>query len=300
MSETEFVMMLLFVVVILIVGFWLYMSAHPEAARKEVKPATALVYNDQWSGENLCELPGTVLLDPGRHRVIETVSLRNEAQNPSNVKLFTADGVEIEVDYILRRLQVGYPDMPERWQDVDKDRLCRCAINAVTKIEYAKREDKIKTRVVACLQAALEKRTLNELFSDVKKDEAGAVTQVTVNTEAKEHLETEVNRSIREDIVTGVNEDGTEEEGWGFWVVMDLEDYNLPVVIRAARERKSAARMAGEALKDELTAAGVTDPQKRAELVGNIKTAEAFATALGAVFGGRGRSDHHDKGGDHR
>src|SRR3989344_5435998 len=60
--------------------------------RAEVKPASALVYNNQWTGATNALLPGTHFLVPGVHKRLEEVTIRNEAKNPSNVMLFTGDG----------------------------------------------------------------------------------------------------------------------------------------------------------------------------------------------------------------
>ncbi|MBU0999074.1 SPFH domain-containing protein [Patescibacteria group bacterium] len=235
-------------------------------SRTEVKPATALVYNNMWTGQPDVVFPGTGFIVPGIHRILEReVSLKNEAENPSNVNLITGDGIELEVDYIVRRLQVGCPN-PEKttnWEDLKK-----CVIKAVTIINYSGRRDKILTRIVARLQEALQRRTVNELFSeiDVKTGKRGKV-----NKEVMQTIETEVNTKLRDDIVT------TE---WGFWVEIDLEDYNLPIVIRKAREQRSSAEIAGSALKEKATAAGVKPEWL---IVGE---------ALSSIFGNR------KKGGD--
>ncbi|MFA6353905.1 MAG: SPFH domain-containing protein [Candidatus Paceibacterota bacterium] len=215
-------------------------------SRTEVKPATALVYNNMWTGETEVVLPGTEFIVPGIHRILEKeVSLKNEAENPSNVNLITGDGIELEVDYIMRRLQVGYLDMPS----VPDIKLLKGAIvKAATKINYANRRDLVLTRVVAHLQEALEHKTLNDLFpeADLTNGKSGKVDK-----EVMEEMEKEINIKLGNDIVT------TE---WGFWVQIDLEDYNLPAVIRKAREQHSSAEIAGEALKRKAAAAGVKNP----------------------------------------
>ncbi|MEX2029127.1 MAG: SPFH domain-containing protein [Candidatus Paceibacterota bacterium] len=216
-------------------------------ARKEVAPATALVYNDIWTGRTYCALPGTVFIVPGIHRVLEReVSLRNEAENPSNVELVTGDGIELEVDYLVRRLQVGYPEMPDLDDPaLDRKRLRECVIQAVTAIKYAERRDAILTRIVAYLQESLEKRTLNNLFPGVDLT-TGMVG--TVDVGVMQIIEEEVKTALLDDLVT---------QEWGFWVEIDLEDYNLPTIIRKARERSSAAEIAGKAIADKAKAAGV-------------------------------------------
>jgi len=245
--------------------------------RKEVKPATALVYNNMWTGQPECILPGTDFTLPAIHRDLKEVKLINEVENPSNVKLITGDGVEIEVDYIVRRNQIGWPGMRDyspRWPAADKERLRRCAIRAVTAIDYDERRGKILTRVVARLQEAIEHRRLNDLFekANPKTGEAGKI-----KTEEKLHIEDEVNAALVEDIVG--------EKGWGFWVEIDLEDYNLPAVIRQARERKSSAKMAGKAMKEQLTAAGVSKGEV-GKYAAWATIAETIANALRGKKGG--------------
>src|SRR3989338_10932173 len=112
--------------------------------RAEVKPASALVYNNQWTGATNALLPGTHFLVPGVHRRLEEVTLRNEARNPSNVMLFTGDGIELEVDYIIRRQQIGYPstDPVLRARFARDPRLLReRAVMAATAIDYKNRND---------------------------------------------------------------------------------------------------------------------------------------------------------------
>lgn len=218
--------------------------------RVEVKPATALAYNNMWTGTPDCVLPGTDFLIPGIHRILEQeVSLRNEPENPSNVTLITGDGVELEVDYIVRRLRVGYPEMPEPGDPrVDRARLQQCVIRAVTAISYGKRRDAILTRVVALLQEEMEGRTINDLFPGTDMV-TGTIGQI--DEDLMSQIEQAVNDSLLTDLVT------TE---WGFWVEIDLEDYDLPAVIRKAREEQSAAEIAGKAIADKAKAAGV-DPR---------------------------------------
>ena len=237
--------------------------------RMEVKVATALVYNNIWTGRTGCFLPGTNFLIPGIHKVLEKeVSLKNEAENPSNVSLFTADGIEIEVDYIVRRLQVGWPDMPkyEAMSTETREHLGECAIWATTRIKYGERRDKILTRVVARLQEALESRTLNQIFleADLKTGESKC------NLIEMVKIEDETNKALLKDIVT------TE---WGFWVEIDLEDYNLPAIIRRAREKGSSAEIAGRAIKTKLEHAGV--PENARGLWAGIAT--IAETLIGAI-----------------
>ncbi len=231
-------------------------------ARMEVKPATALVYNNMWTGKTRCFLPGTNFLIPGIHRKFKEVSLRNEAQNPSNVELFTGDGIGIQVDYIIRKLQVGYPEMKslddKTLTKKDQDSLKESVIKATTNIDYDERKDKILTRVVAKLQERIEERTANDLFepeenkeentdnSPPKKPDAEKARKK--NKAEKNNLENQVNEDLRKDQVT------TE---WGFLVEMDLEDFNLPKIISAAREEHSAAKIAGEAIAEKAKEAGV-------------------------------------------
>ncbi len=215
--------------------------------RTEIRPAIAMVYNNIWTGKTHCALPGTKIIIPGIHRVLRReVSLRNEAENPANVNLITGDGIELEVDYILRRFQVGYPEMPGLEDPaLDEDKLEGAVIKAVTAIEYEKRRDKVLTRVVAELQESLEKRTLNELFpgTDLKTETTG-----TIDKNLMEEMEDEVNAALSCDIVT---------KEWGFWIEMDLEDYNLPIIIRKAREKSSSAEISGRALANKAKAAGI-------------------------------------------
>ena len=216
-------------------------------ARIEVRPATALVYNDIWSGDTDVVFAGTEFIIPGIHRVLEKeVSLRNEAENPSNVNLVTAEGVDLEVDYIVRHLQVGYPGMPSLTDPrMDYRRLKLCVIQSVTEIDYAKRRDKILTRIVAKLQESVDKRTVNELFpgTDLKTGIVGKLDKGVM-----EKIEDEVNEALLLDQVT---------KTWGFWVEIDLEDYNLPTIIAKAREQQSAAEIGGKAIQDKAKAAGV-------------------------------------------
>jgi len=215
-------------------------------SRREVKPATALVYNNMWTGKTYCMLPGTGFLIPGIHRILEReVSLQNEAQNPSNVTLITGDGIELEVDYIVRRLMVGYPKMPSLSDKEHRVLLGEAVVKAVTAIKYAERRDAILTRIVAQLQAALTQYRLDQLFPGTNLGQ-GQVGKV--NKELMTHIEEMVNEALRGDLVT---------LEWGFWVEMDLEDYNLPDTIRKAREQRSSAEMAGKAIADKAAAAGV-------------------------------------------
>lgn len=237
---------ILFIVFILILIGIAAILLNPEY-RKEVTPTTALVYNNKWNGEVECILPGTEFISPGVHTVLEAeVSLLNEAQNPNDVKLVTADGIEIDVDFIMRHFRVGYRDMPPIGDPaMDTDRLKACIIQAATAISYKDRTDKVLTRVIAILQASIERRTLNELFpgTDINTGKIGKVDNNLMSD-----IEQEVNIALRTDIVT------TE---WGFWVEIDLEDYNLPAEIRKARERRSSAEISGKALKDKAQAAGI-------------------------------------------
>lgn len=214
--------------------------------RIEVRPATAFVYNNIWTGKTKCALAGTVVIVPGIHKALESeVSLKNEAENPDNVTLITGDGIELEVDYIIRRLQVGYPDMGD---NPDKNLLKEAAIKAVTAIEYAKRRDKILTRVVATYQAALEKRSVNDLFPDYDPTKpSGDVCKIDHLEMTR--IEEEVNGVLKEDMVT---------KEWGFWVETDFEDCNLPEVVRKAREEGSSAKIAGKAIRDKADEAGVS------------------------------------------
>ncbi|OGI57629.1 hypothetical protein A2906_00135 [Candidatus Nomurabacteria bacterium RIFCSPLOWO2_01_FULL_37_25] len=237
-------------------------------SRTEVKPATALVYNNMWTGRTDVVLPGTGFIIPGIHRVLEKeVSLKNEAENPSNVTLITGDGIELEVDYIVRRLQVGYPKMPGlNDPNLDLGRLKNCIIQVTTVINYAKRRDAVLTRIVAKLQESLEKRTLNELFpdADLKTGTTGKVDKQVMHL-----IEEEVNNALREDLVT---------KEWGFWTEIDLEDYNLPAVIRKAREQRSSAEISGKALAEKATAAGVKPEW--------LIVGEAFSDFFGRKKGG--------------
>lgn len=217
-------------------------------ARMEVKPASALVYSNIWTGEVGAILAGTGFIVPGFHKILEKeVSLRNEAENPSNVKLITRDGIELEVDYIVRRLQVGYPDM-DRHGPPNPILLKEAVVKAVKGVNYKNRRDLILTRIVAHLQHAFGERTYPELFSggDLKTGKVGEVNKGTMKA-----IEEAVNASLVTDIVT---------KDWGFWVEMDLEDYNLPATLREAREASSSAEMAGKALHDKAKAAGI-DPR---------------------------------------
>jgi len=238
-------------------------------SRTEVKPATALVYNNMWTGCVSVLLPGTGFIIPGVHRILEKeVSLKNEAENPDNVNLITGDGIELEVDYIVKRLQVGYLGMIA--QNVDKNLLEAAVIKATTKISYAKRRDLALTRIVAQLQNFLEHRTLNELFpeADLETGKLGKVDKEVMQT-----IEDDVNASLRNDIII------TE---WGLLTEIDLEDYSLPAVIRRAREQRSSAKIAGNALKEKAEAAGVKNPEWF-----------ILADALSGIFGNKNK-----KGGD--
>jgi len=238
-------------------------------SKVEVKPGSALSYNNIWTGKTHAILPGTDFIIPGIHKVLEReVSLRNEAENPSNVKLVTGDGVELEVDYIVRRLQVGYPGMPALNDgSLDQARLQWCVIQATTVITYSKRRDAILTRAVAKLQEAVDKRTLNQLLpgTDLETGKVGKVDETVM-----EQIEREVNRALSDDLVT---------QEWGFWVEIDLEDLNLPKKIMDARESRSAAEIAGKAIKDKADAAGV-----KPEWLIVLET-------LGNIFGGKRGGD---------
>ncbi len=245
-------------------------------SRTEVKPGCALVYNNIWTGNPRCVLPGTDFIIPGVHRVLEKeVSLKNEAQNPSNVPLITGDGIELEVDYIVRRMQVGFPGMPEfkKLSQVDREKLKSCAVLAVTEINYGDHRDKVLTRMVAHLQSFMEKRTYNELFedADLEKGEPGKV-----NAQAKDDIETSVNEALKGDIAT---------LQWGFWNEIDLEDYNLPETLRRAREQKASAKMRGQALKEKLTSAGLQNEEATA-WAGKIAFGEAIGEAIGNALHG--------------
>lgn len=249
---------LLFIVVILMLVAGLIILV--TVSRTEVKPATALVYNNIWNGKTFCVLPGTEFIIPGIHRVLEReVSLRNEAENPDNVELITGDGIELEVDYIVRRLRVGYPGMPANIDDANPDKLKEAVIKAVTAISYSERRDKVLTRIVARMQEEVKSRTYAELFqdADIENGKVGKVNKVLMKS-----LEEEVNILLSTDIVS---------VGWGYWVEMDLEDYNLPARLRQAREASASADMAGKAIADKATAAGV-DPRWiiAGETLGNI------------------------------
>lgn len=245
-------MEMLFILFVVLVLFLVAVPAYLMIeTRMEVKPATVFVYNNMWTGKAGCFLPGTDFLIPGIHRELEKeVSLRNEAQNPDNVGLFTADGIELEVDYIVRKMRVGYPGMPDPEKISDsspepvRKKVKEAAVKAVTAIEYSKRRDAILTRIVALLQAEVANRSVNDLFYnvDLKKGEA------KVNKEVMKEIEDAVNEDLIKDQVT------TE---WGFWVEMDLEDYNLPEVIRRAREQYSSAKIAGQAIADKVEASKV-------------------------------------------
>ena len=216
--------------------------------RVEVKPATAMVYNNQWTGRPGAFLPGTHIMIPFVERRLEEVTLRNEARNPSNVMLFTGDGIELEVDYIIRRQQIGYPstDPVLRARFARDPRLLReRAVMAATAIDYKNRNDLIQTRIVAALQQELERHTYNELFpgADITKGEAGKLDE-----RRKNEIEEAVNRELARDPVT---------QEWGFAIEMDLEDYDLPDRLRRARERKVSAQMEGTALREKAAAAGI-------------------------------------------
>ena len=222
----------------------------------EVRPATVVVYNNQWTGKTGAFLPGTHFMVPGVHKRLEEITLRNEAKNPSNVMLYTGDGIELEIDYIIRRQQIGSP-------------TAECAIQAATAINYKERDDKIQTRIVALLQQELEKIRFNDLFlgADLAAGDAG-----TKNNQLKQDIEAEVNKFLARDIVT------TE---WGFVIQIDLEDYNLPEQLRKAREQKVSATMEGAALKEKLQALGAADDP---ELKKWLLLADAGADALGRAI----------------
>ncbi|KKW48135.1 MAG: hypothetical protein UY99_C0012G0013 [Parcubacteria group bacterium GW2011_GWA1_59_11] len=257
--------------------------------RAEVKPASALVYNNQWTGATNALLPGTHFLVPGVHKRLEEVTLRNEAKNPSNVMLFTGDGIELEVDYIIRRQQVwdpgvgtfnadgGWQPIPlEQLRGAQRGMIARRAVMAATAINYRERDDKIQTRIVAALQAELDKKRYNQLFmgADLATGEAGLR-----NDAERRDIEQKVNDILRQDICT------TE---WGFVIQMDLEDYDLPERLRKAREQKVSAQMEGTALKEKLDALGAgNDPELKKWLV----IGEVVGDALGRTFGGKGKKD---------
>lgn len=217
----------------------------------EVPPATALVYNNIWTGKPDCVLPGTETLTPGLDRILEKeVSLRNEAQDPKKVEFTTKDGIPIEVDFLIKRQQVGFPGMPNRLEDFDKTQkklLKEAAIKAVTKITYKDRESVILSRHIAVLKETLGQHTYNELFQDANlaEGDSGKLNKIFMKK-----IEKEVNEELLKDEAT------TE---WGFWNELDLENINLPEILRKSREQSASANMAGKAIADKANAAGV-DP----------------------------------------
>lgn len=234
--------------------------------RIEVKPATALVYNNQWTGKTSCVLPGTDILVPGIHKVLEKeVSLRNEAQDPSKVAVITADGIEIEVDFIIRRLQVGYPKMPPEFKDQDKKLLKKAVVKAVVAIDYKDHVNKILSRILAQLKESVGKHAYNSLFvdSDLEKGEPGKFDE-----NKKDVIKKEVNEELLKDVAT---------IEWGFWVEMDLENISLPEGPRKTREQSASAKMAGQAIADKSKAAGISP------------SVLVIADALSGLFKGGGK-----------
>ena len=242
--------------------------------RVEVKPATAMVYNNRWTGCANTFLPGTHFMVPGIHQRLEEVTLRNEARNPSNVMLFTGDGIEMEVDYIIRRQQIGYPstDPVLRARFAWDPRLLReRAVMAATAIDYKSRNDLIQTRIVAALQMALEARAFEELFPG---SNLGAGVVGKIDKYKKDELEAEVNAELARDPVT---------QEWGFAIEVDIEDYDLPEKLRKVRETRVSAEMEGAALKSKMDALGVADPETKRWLL----IADAASDAIGRAFGGK-------------
>ncbi len=205
------------------------------------------VYINLWTGKPRCALWGTTFLVPGIHKPLEKeLSFLNDPDDPPATPVVTADGIDIEFDWVYRHLQVGYPGMPELTSDdLDTELLKQCGVKVVTAIKYSDRKKNAYGRVLALSKRVFGKYKYNQLFkdSDLSKDKPGEKDK-----DLLEEIAAEINEFLRVDEVA---------KSWGLWVEIDPEDINLPAKARKTREENATADMAGEAVDRKAKKAGV-------------------------------------------
>lgn len=195
--------------------------------RLEVEPKTAVVVKDLWSGKTEALFAGSHTLRPGRDKVVQTVSLKDEPSDPPIMQVTTSDRIELGVNIVIHEQRVL--DYTE-----DKTAVLRAALN----IDYAQRTTFVLARIAACLQKIFIELKLEQVYKDNGIDKAQAI-----------EIENNINEYLKKEVT----------EPWGIKVVVKFQDLVLPARLMETAEESETAVKKGKATNERAIAAGV-DP----------------------------------------
>jgi hypothetical protein len=191
----------------------------------EVKPNKAVVISNIWSGSTKTLEQGNRIIIPGVQKKLKDVTLENEPSNPDIIKMVTADGTELGVDYVITEQRVVDPGL------------------AVTRINYDKRSELINVRLRALFQDELSGLRMEELL--FSNDNSKVLSK-----EKMKAIEDNVNRAY-----AAIEADPNKR--WVIKVEIQLVNLQLPEKLAEVAEEAATAKKEGQRINVKAKAAGV-------------------------------------------
>lgn len=205
----------------------------------EVNPMRAVVVRNIWTSKPRALLE-TDFITPGWEKKLREVTLENEPSDPPIMKALTQDGTEIGIDLVISTQKIKeYPD--------DKDKARDAVVKAATKIDYDKRAAAILNRIKIYAQDALVCCTLEDIV------EGGNEDREKEKDKGKRAVIERIENTLKEKLPAIENE-------WGFEVIAEVRNLELPEKAQEVAEESATAEQEGKRIKTKADAAGV-DPK---------------------------------------
>ncbi len=217
----------------------------------EVNPVRAVVVRNIWTSKPRALLE-TDFVTPGWEKKLREVTLENELSDPPIMKALTQDGTEIGIDLVISTQKIKtYPG--------DDEKTREAVVKAATKIDYSKRAEAILNRIKVYAQDALACCTLEDIVEGGEEKE---------NDEKREGKKDKGKRAVIERIESTLKEKlPALEDEWGFEVIAEVRNLELPEKAKEVAEEAATAELEGTRIKTKAEAAGI-DP--RIVMIGDI------------------------------